>query len=302
MHIAKPRCSWYGLHPNTALVCGVSCNLCCAADDGAHLYTDSEQTSSDADSSSSDANSSSSSDANSSSSDADSSSSSSDADSSSSSDADSSSSDADSSSGIDANTGSSSSSNDADSSSDADSNIKANADRSNRAGAGDDESRKGGTAQATPQAAHAGLLSAEHDSAGPAHAAALVPPEEHSLAAAKHAIAGSAPINPALTPAVASADPAPAGPSPAAPAPASSASASEVQQLFPALSKKRTLDSMLVGCSSRYERICICTCVRISMQVLAHVSSHRQTIFGVHIMHEIMSAMRIKRTTKVHSS
>ena len=203
---------------------------CFAADDGTHLDTDSQQTCSEADSLAA----------------------SSDADSSSS---DSSSSDADSSCSSDAHTGSSRSDADSSSSSDADSNSKAAADSSNRAGAADDNSRDGGTAQAMPQAALAAVLPAEHDPAGRAHTAALVPPEKHSSAvpapAAEHAIAGSAPINPA----VASADPAPAAPAPAGPA-----CASEVQQLFPVLSKKRTLDSMLVGCSSRYKHTY--TCVR----------------------------------------
>ena len=88
-----------------------------------------------------------------------------------------------------------------------------------------DDSKDGGTAQTMPEVALAAVLPSEHDSAVPD------PP-------AQHIIAGTVSADPTL----AAAALAPAGPAPAA--------ASEVQQHFPALPKKRKLDSMMVGCRS----------------------------------------------------
>ena len=160
---------------------------------------------------------------------------------------------------------------------DADSNSKAgDTDSSSEAGnayssseAGNDDCRDGGTAQALPQAAVAVVLTA--DAASPADAAALVPPVRHSpfvpAPPAQHATADSAPAGPALAPegpALAHANPvfarahfAPASPAPAGPDPAA---VPEVLQLFPALSKKRKLNSMAVGCSSRCACIFVCVC------------------------------------------
>ena len=117
---------------------------------------------------------------------------------------------------------------------------------SSEAGAVDDDSRDGGTAQAMPEVALAAVLPSEHDSAVPD------PP-------AQHIIAGTVSADPALTAAV------PAAPAPVSPAPAA---APEVQQHFPALPKKRKLDSMMVGCCSDHFAVCVvrnqlgvCVCV-----------------------------------------